>query len=46
MTPPFRNRYPGRMIDVLNRDIGGQEAPEELTRIARLVAWTARKLDG
>jgi lysophospholipase L1-like esterase len=24
--------YPGRMIDVINRGIGGQEAPEELAR--------------
>jgi len=35
---PFRlqlalgSRYPGRMIDVINRGIGGQEAPEELAR--------------
>jgi acyl-CoA thioesterase I len=43
----LRNRYPGRMIDVLNRGIGGQEAPEELTRFqddviaedAALVIW-------
>jgi acyl-CoA thioesterase I len=28
----LRNRYPGRMIDVLNRGIGGQEAPEEFSR--------------
>ena len=28
----LRNRYPGRMIDVVNRGIGGQEAPEELSR--------------
>jgi hypothetical protein len=28
----LRNRYPGRIIDVLNRGIGGQEAPEELSR--------------
>lgn len=43
----MRNRYPGRMIDVLNRGIGGQEAPEELTRFqddviaedAALVIW-------
>jgi acyl-CoA thioesterase I len=28
----LRNRYPGRMIDVLNKGIGGQEAPEELAR--------------
>jgi hypothetical protein len=43
----LRNRYPGRMIDVLNRGIGGKEAPEELTRFqddviaedASLVIW-------
>jgi len=43
----LRSRYPGRMIDVLNRGIGGQEAPEELTRFqddviaedAALVIW-------
>ena len=43
----LRARYPGRMIDVLNRGIGGQEAPEELTRFqddviaedAALVIW-------
>jgi acyl-CoA thioesterase I len=28
----LRKRYPDRMIDVLNRGIGGQEAPEELSR--------------
>src|ERR1700676_3917327 len=28
----LRNRFPDRMIDVLNRGIGGQEAPEELSR--------------
>jgi len=28
----LRNRYPDRMIDVLNRGISGQEAPEELSR--------------
>jgi hypothetical protein len=28
----LRGRYPGRMIDVVNRGIGGQEAPEELSR--------------
>ena len=28
----LRNRFPDRMIDVLNRGIGGQEAPIELTR--------------
>lgn len=28
----LRNRFPDRMIDVLNRGIGGQEAPSELTR--------------
>jgi hypothetical protein len=43
----LRDRYPGRMIDVLNRGVGGQEAPEELTRFqddviaeeAALVIW-------
>jgi len=29
----LRDRYYGRMIDVLNRGIGGQEAPEELSRL-------------
>jgi lysophospholipase L1-like esterase len=29
----LRAKYPGRMIDVLNRGIGGQEAPEELDRM-------------
>jgi acyl-CoA thioesterase I len=28
----LRQRFYGRMIDVLNRGIGGQEAPEELSR--------------
>src|SRR6266481_6981584 len=28
----LRNRYPGRMIDVVNSGISGQEAPEELSR--------------
>jgi len=28
----LRKRFPDRMIDVLNRGIGGQEAPEELPR--------------
>jgi acyl-CoA thioesterase-1 len=28
----LRNRFPDRMIDVLNRGIGGQEAPSELSR--------------
>jgi acyl-CoA thioesterase I len=28
----LRKRFYGRMIDVLNRGIGGQEAPEELSR--------------
>lgn len=28
----LRKRYPGRMIDVINRGISGQEAPEELSR--------------
>ncbi|MBR0692893.1 SGNH/GDSL hydrolase family protein [Bradyrhizobium lablabi] len=29
----LRQRFYGRMIDVINRGIGGQEAPEELSRI-------------
>jgi acyl-CoA thioesterase-1 len=29
----FRQHYFGRMIDVINRGIGGQEAPEEMSRI-------------
>jgi hypothetical protein len=28
----LRARFPGRTIDVLNRDIGDQEAPEQLSR--------------
>jgi hypothetical protein len=28
----LRAQYPGRMIDVVNRGIGGQEAPEEFAR--------------
>jgi len=28
----FRQKYPFRMIDVVNRGIGGQEAPDELLR--------------
>jgi hypothetical protein len=28
----LRRQYPGRMIDVINRGIGGQEAPEEFAR--------------
>ena len=28
----LRNRYPGHVIDVLNKGVGGQEAPEELAR--------------
>jgi lysophospholipase L1-like esterase len=43
----LRKRFPGRMIDVLNRGIGGQEAPEELSRfesdvlaeVPTLVIW-------
>ena len=30
----LRKRFPDRMIDVVNRGIGGQEAPEELARFA------------
>jgi len=29
----LRAKYPSRMIDVLNRGIGGQEAPDELARM-------------
>jgi acyl-CoA thioesterase I len=29
----LRNRYYGRMIDVLNRGLSGQESPEELSRL-------------
>jgi acyl-CoA thioesterase-1 len=29
----LRERYYGRMIDVLNRGLGGQESPEELSRL-------------
>jgi hypothetical protein len=29
----LRARFPGRRIDVLNRGVGGEEAPEELARI-------------
>jgi lysophospholipase L1-like esterase len=29
----LRAKYPNRMIDVLNRGIGGQEAPDELARM-------------
>ncbi|MEY9543103.1 lysophospholipase L1-like esterase [Bradyrhizobium diazoefficiens] len=29
----LRARFPGRNIDVLNRGVGGQEAPEELLRL-------------
>jgi acyl-CoA thioesterase I len=29
----LRSKYPGRMFDVINRGIGGQEAPEELARL-------------
>jgi hypothetical protein len=43
----LRRRYPDRMIDVLNRGIGGQEAPEEAARfesdviaeVPSLVIW-------
>lgn len=31
----LRNRYPGRMVDVLNRGIVGQEAPEEVARLQK-----------
>lgn len=29
----LRARYPGRNFDVLNRGVGGEEAPDELHRI-------------
>jgi hypothetical protein len=29
----LRSRFPGRRIDVLNRGVGGEEAPEELARM-------------
>jgi hypothetical protein len=31
----FREKYPKVMIDVLNRGIGGEEAPVELARMDR-----------
>jgi hypothetical protein len=34
----LRSTYPGRMIDVINRGIGGQEAPEEFARFEGDVA--------
>jgi hypothetical protein len=35
----LRKRYPGRMIDVVNRGVSGQEAPEELGRFESDVIW-------
>jgi lysophospholipase L1-like esterase len=33
----LRSRYPGRHFDVLNRGVGGEEAPEELDRLRGVV---------
>ena len=40
----LRAKYPGRMIDVLNRGISGQEAPEELDRMREDVIAEAPSL--
>jgi acyl-CoA thioesterase-1 len=40
----LRERFYGRMIDVLNRGIGGQEAPEELSRFESDVIGEAPSL--
>jgi acyl-CoA thioesterase-1 len=40
----LRQRFYGRMIDVLNRGIGGQEAPEELSRFESDVIGEAPSL--
>ena len=40
----LRQRFFGRMIDVINRGIGGQEAPEEFSRIEADVAAEAPAL--
>ena len=40
----LRAKYPNRMIDVLNRGIGGQEAPEELDRMREDVIAEAPSL--
>jgi lysophospholipase L1-like esterase len=40
----LRAKYPNRMIDVLNRGIGGQEAPEELARMRDDVTGEAPSL--
>jgi acyl-CoA thioesterase-1 len=40
----LRKRFYGRMIDVLNRGIGGQEAPEELSRFESDVIQEAPSL--
>jgi hypothetical protein len=42
----LRKRFPDRMIDVLNRGIGGQEAPEELSRFEPDVIAEAALGDG
>jgi lysophospholipase L1-like esterase len=31
----LKERYPGLMIDVLNRGVGGEEAPQELARLEK-----------
>jgi hypothetical protein len=40
----LRTKYPGRMIDVLNRGISGEEAPEELARMRQDVIAEAPAL--
>jgi hypothetical protein len=40
----LRRRYPDRMIDVINRGIGGQEAPEEAARFGSDVVAEAPAL--
>lgn len=40
----LRAKYPGRMIDILNRGISGQEAPDELARMQQDVIAEAPAL--
>src|SRR5260370_39865155 len=40
----LRDRFHGRMIDVLNRGVGGQEVPDELSRFEPDVIGEARAL--
>jgi lysophospholipase L1-like esterase len=40
----LRGKYPSRMMDVLNRGIGGQEAPDELARMQQDVIAEAPAL--